>query len=265
MFVFPMAGQSSRFTRAGYTRPKFMLKAGDRTVFDRAIEGFSRYFDQDTFCFIYVDGQADPAFIRARCNAAGLPDAQVFTIALPSPTDGQARTVVDGLRQLGISRDEMLTIFNIDTFYTDFHHPDFGNGATADGYLDVFVAEGTHWSFVEPDPPVETTGIARRVVEKMRISNLCSTGLYHFHSAGQLFDVFDDVAMLPANTLQGGERYIAPLYQRLIDRGSTIRYRVIPQDQVAFCGTPDEYQRYLTEHSLEGDAPDRVSDALPRT
>lgn len=255
MFVFPMAGQSSRFTAAGYEKPKFMLRIGDRTVFDYAIGGFSRYFSSDRFCFIHVRGQADPDFIRARCRAAGLDDDSVLIVPLQAPTDGQARTVVDGLRQIDVSRDEPLTIFNIDTFYTDFSHPELPLDETTEGYLDVFVAEGTHWSFVEPETRDGSGGIARRVVEKVRISDLCSTGLYHFRSAGGLFDAFDVVADLPAERLQGGERYIAPLYQRIIERGGTVRYRIVPREQVAFCGTPDEYRAYLAAHALPGEAP----------
>jgi len=263
MFVFPMAGQSSRFANAGYTKPKFMLKIADGTVFDYAIGGFHRYFQDETFCFIHVDGQADPGFILERCAIAGLPPSQVRIVPLPMPTDGQARTVVDGLRRIGVDGPEPLTIFNIDTFYTDFVHPDFPAGEPASGYLDVFVAEGTHWSFVEPQTHEESTGIARRVVEKVRISNLCSTGLYHFHSASHLFEAFDQVAHFPAAQLQGGERYIAPLYQRLIDSGQTVRYRTIPREQISFCGTPTEYRQFLKDAGVAGEESDITPPSQP--
>ena len=172
MFVFPMAGQSSRFTKAGFTKPKFMLHAGDRTIFEHAIGGFRRYFDSEDFAFIYVEGQADPEFIIDACERQGLMRQRVRTIGLPAPTDGQATTVVEGLRQIGLCRAEPLTIFNIDTFYADFVQPDFVGGSGTDGSLDVFVAEGEHWSFVEPADRNDTEGLARRVAEKVRISVL---------------------------------------------------------------------------------------------
>lgn len=262
MFVFPMAGQSSRFTQAGYSKPKFMLKVGDETVFDRAIGGFRRYFQDEAFCFIFIAGQVDPRLIEERCALAGIPLSRVQTVALPAPTDGQARTVAEGVRQIGVALDEPLTIFNIDTFYIDFVHPHFADRENDDGYLDVFVAEGTHWSFVEPETRDDSTGIVRRVTEKDRISDLCSTGLYHFRSAERFLKVFDEAAHLPAAQLQGGERYIAPLYQRLIDHGGTVHYRIIPAQQVAFCGTPTEYRDFLRENGLEGEEPDNLATRL---
>lgn len=259
MFVFPMGGRSSRFTAAGYTKPKFMLKLGDHTVFQYAIAGFRRYFASEVFCFIYVDGQADPVFIRNQCLQSGLPHERIAIVALPAPTDGQARTVVDGLRLLGTSKDEPLTIFNIDTFYSDFRHPNFPTDAPTDGYLDVFVSDGSHWSFVEPAAEVGDIGVARRVAEKLRISDLCSTGLYNFRSAEKLYDAFDAVAHVPAHALQGGERYIAPLYQSMIDHGCTIRYRIVPREQISFCGTPAEYEQFVSTTGLSGEAPSRIA------
>ena len=40
MIVIPMAGLSQPFTRAGYDRPKYMLEAHGRTLFDQAVLSF---------------------------------------------------------------------------------------------------------------------------------------------------------------------------------------------------------------------------------
>ncbi len=37
MIVMPMAGLSSRFTKAGYTKPKYMPEAFDKPLFDYAL------------------------------------------------------------------------------------------------------------------------------------------------------------------------------------------------------------------------------------
>ncbi|ECR5117115.1 capsular biosynthesis protein, partial [Salmonella enterica] len=34
MIIIPMAGLSSRFFKAGYTKPKYELKAHDKTLFE---------------------------------------------------------------------------------------------------------------------------------------------------------------------------------------------------------------------------------------
>ena len=40
MIVIPMAGLSSRFTKAGYTKPKYMLPLAGKSVFAHSIESF---------------------------------------------------------------------------------------------------------------------------------------------------------------------------------------------------------------------------------
>ena len=42
--IFPMAGLSERFTRAGFTVPKYMLQAHGRSLFRHAVEGFLGHF-----------------------------------------------------------------------------------------------------------------------------------------------------------------------------------------------------------------------------
>ncbi len=82
---------------------------------------------------------------------------------------------------------------------------------------------------------------AAEVAEKVRISDLCSTGLYYFRSAGLFQELYAPIAAKDPSTLQGGERYIAPLYNDALKLGHDIRYALIEADEVLFCGTPDEY------------------------
>ena len=44
MIVIPMAGMSRRFTEAGYTLPKYMLPAHQRSLFAHAVDSFRHYF-----------------------------------------------------------------------------------------------------------------------------------------------------------------------------------------------------------------------------
>ena len=255
MFVFPMAGLSSRFTRAGFRKPKFMLDAGGRTLFEHSIAGFQDYFDTQEFLFVYLDTTVDREFIEKKCNQLGMPRQNILTVALDSPTDGQATTVAEGVIQSSAARSEPLTIFNIDTIYRSFRHPNFPETEAIQGYLDVFEGEGDHWSFVRPDVEDETLGRAAEVVEKRRISNLCSSGLYHFQSAGIFLDEFARIKETPAELLQGRERYIAPLYNDLIERGGTVYYRKIDTQEIQFSGTPEEYLEFTNANGWEAERP----------
>ena len=49
MIIIPMAGKSSRFYKAGYTLPKFMLPLNGKTIFEEAVSSFKKYFKTDFF------------------------------------------------------------------------------------------------------------------------------------------------------------------------------------------------------------------------
>ncbi len=255
MFVFPMAGLSSRFTRAGFRKPKFMLEAGDKTLFEHSIAGFRDYFESQQFLFVHLDATVDRAFIEQKCIRQGIPRQSILTIALDAPTDGQATTVAEGVMRSSAARSEPLTIFNIDTIYSSFRHPDLPETEAIQGYLDVFEGEGDHWSFVRPDIEGRTLGRAVEVVEKMRISSLCSSGLYHFRTTGTFLDEFAKIRDTPKELLQGRERYIAPLYNQMIERGGSVYYRKVDPENIQFSGTPEEYLAFTSANGWEAETP----------
>ncbi len=244
MIVFPMAGLSSRFTKAGYDRPKYKLLAQERTLFDLAVSGFRSEFGKQPFLFICLNVADTPAFVKEQCVLMGLTDFEV--IALDEPTSGQAETVSLGLsKSEKLSPTDPITIFNIDTFRPHFEFPDILLDPTVDGYLEVFQGPGEHWSFVLPSETSDKPFAVEKVTEKVRISDLCSSGLYYFREAKLFTDAYAKIANRPVEELQGGERYVAPLYNDLIADGKDIRYAVIDRSDVIFCGVPDEYQDFL--------------------
>jgi hypothetical protein len=238
--VFPMAGLSERFTRAGFTVPKYMLEAHGRTLFRHAVEGFVESAGDMRFLFIARDVADTPAFIAAECRAMGIRDVDVHVLA--APTRGQAETVALGLAGRA-APDDALIVFNIDTFRPHWRPPTAFELGAVDGYLEVFVGAGKNWSFVAPrDPAAQTVA---RTTEKDPISDLCCTGLYHFGKSGDFVAAYREAEGAGPAAWSAGELYVAPLYNRLIAAGRDIRYEVIRRDQVIFCGTPDEYQSVL--------------------
>jgi dTDP-glucose pyrophosphorylase len=233
MIVITMAGLSSRFTRAGYTLPKYALDLHGRTVFEWAIRSFEHYFDSEHFLFVVRPGLFANAFVTDAARALGI--LRYDIVALEHDTRGQAETAYLALQRY--SNDFPVTIFNIDTIRYDYRKPDFLNAC--DGYLEVFKGDGEHWSFVEPD----ADSLVRRTTEKDRISDLCSDGLYYFKSQLQFRKICEQA--LASNIQVKGEFYIAPLYNQLIHAGGVVKYDVIGMDQIDFCGTPDEYEALL--------------------
>lgn len=237
MIVIPMAGLSSRFFKAGYNKPKYMLEAHGQTLFDHAVKSFESYFETEKFLFIVRDVQGTLEFVKSRIMALGIINYHIC--ALEDETRGQAETVAVGLKY--IDYDGSLTIFNIDTFRPKFSYPNLKD--LGDGYLEVFKGEGDNWSFVELEH--ENSNAVIRTTEKEPISNLCCTGLYHFKSCKDFIAAYNYYCSRPVNDWDKGELYVAPLYNYLISKNKNIMCNVINRDDVIFCGIPDEYIEFI--------------------
>lgn len=238
MIIIPMAGESRRFTEAGYSQPKYRLDLHGRSVFAHAAGGFRGLFGVERVLFI-LRGEAAAAFVVAECAGLGLADPLI--VRLDSATAGQAETVELGLDGAGVGEGEPLTIFNIDTFRPGFSYPTGAWAQTSDGWLEVFRGSGDNWSYVRPDPAAADEPRALETAEKKPISDLCCTGLYQFARAGDFRMALDRERRAPSMP----ELYVAPLYNHLIAAGRRIHYSLIDREAVIFCGAPAEYQALL--------------------
>jgi hypothetical protein len=240
VIVIPMAGNSSRFYKAGYQRPKYELPVGGDTLFALCVNSFAAYFASERFVFVCRQGLDAEDFVRRECGRLGVRNAQCVT--LQGATRGQAETVLLGLQEAGAHPAEAMLIFNIDTVRPGYRFPPACN--YADGYLEVFSGEGEHWSFVRP-----AAAFGNRVAEtteKRRISNLCCSGLYHFARAADYVDLCAGaIADLDNYCARWGELYVAPLYNAMIAGGAAVSYHEVPREQVIFSGTPEEYRDLL--------------------
>jgi hypothetical protein len=243
MFYFPMAGLSSRFRNQGYKKPKYYLDVGDINLFQASLMGFSKYFESDEFCFIYLDKFVDETTIRNWTDEIGLSKSSCITIPLSNPTLGQADTVrlaMQKLRSLDLKNDEVY-IFNIDTIYHNFKKANFDFGP----FLDVTCLPGNHWSFIQPSQ--NEAGRVVRVVEKSRISEYCSVGLYQFQSGFQYLEAHHATY----SNMKDKEQYVAPIYQSIIDCGEIVRFRQFPPENFDFLGTPKEYDEFIKKNQLK--------------
>lgn len=238
MIVIPLAGLSSRFSKAGYQKPKYELELDGKTVFSHSVLSFSRYFDKERFLFIALNRPNIEQFVNAECVSLNIINYEI--ILLEEPTKGQAETVYKGLCRSECQKDEPILIFNIDTFRPDFTYPEFVTDSDVMGYLETFIGSGSNWSNVVPDS-IQPEQVAL-TAEKQNLSEYCCTGLYYWRSAEQYCELFKEYSQKAPGAMQGSEYYIAPMYNMLIEKGGNVRYTVIEGDKVIFCGTPQEYE-----------------------
>ncbi len=236
--IIPMAGLSSRFTKAGYTLPKYMLYVKNKSLFNLAVSSFSLYFETFNFVFVVRDVFDTPRFVKEECDLIGIKHYQVVTLV--QPTKGQAETVLKGIEGAHIADNEAILIFNIDTFRFGYKIPE--HLEEWDGYLETFVGTGDNWSYARTKDGTPESKVVE-TAEKRPISQYCSTGMYYFKNTCDFVLSYETELASPT----AKELYVAPLYNHLINRGKEIHISVIDRNEVLFCGVPQEYEDYLIQ------------------
>jgi dTDP-glucose pyrophosphorylase len=237
MILIPMAGESRRFKVAGYERPKYMLDLHGRPLFDWTVESFRHAMKDELFVFVMRDVAGTVDFVRSRIEALGIARAQC--VVLDHPTAGQAETVAHGLDAVPEHPGEPFVIFNIDTLRPGLDGASW-RAPECDGWLEVFSGDGEAWSFVLP---VAGTDRVERTTEKVRISDLCCTGLYGFASTA----LFREALAAERASPSSRELFVAPIYNHLIAAGRTIKLREIEPADVIFSGIPSEYEALVKD------------------
>ena len=228
-----MAGKSSRFFNAGYTKPKYMLPLGATSVFNEAIKSFKNYFSDDKFLFIIRDEFNSYNYVKAKCKELLIENFEIVTINFD--TRGQAETVSIGLDKSQIkSLSDDIYIFNIDSIRLNFKKPQHKFLKNVEGYLEVFKGAGEHWSFVDP----LNDQLVKKTTEKIRISNLCSNGLYYFKS----IKVFQKYYGLMSKNNEYKELFVAPIYNFILQNKKIVKYMITEKENTLFSGTPEEYE-----------------------
>lgn len=235
--VITMAGLGSRFRKAGFNMPKYMIEAKGKSLFEwsmSSLEGFSADVNQYIFIAMKDDKADAERFIKEKCEKINLQN--FHTIIIDYLTDGQATTAM--LASKYWKKDDALLIYNIDTYVEKFAMN--SSQIHGDGFIPCFTANGNHWSFVQLDK----TGKAIEIKEKQRISDNCTLGAYYFKTCG-LYEKLYSEYFLNTKNLVNGEKYVAPLYNQLIQSGGDVYISNIPAEKVHVLGTPEELQIFL--------------------
>ncbi|MBY0568147.1 MAG: glycosyltransferase family 2 protein [Hyphomonadaceae bacterium] len=234
--IITMAGFGRRFLDAGYTVPKYRIEAHGAPLFFWSIVSLRQFIEAGAhFTFVVRGADEAAAFIRAEAKKLGIVHSAI--IELDAPTDGQATTAILAREHI-VDRGAPMLIYNIDTFtHPDVLNPRDVRGA---GWIPCFDAPGEGWSFAAAD----AEGRVSEVREKVRISNHATIGLYWFDSFARYEDVYARHYADPAN-LEKGERYVAPIYNRLIADGGHVYVHDIPFSAAIPLGTPAEVERFI--------------------
>jgi NDP-sugar pyrophosphorylase family protein len=242
-----MAGKGSRFIKAGYELPKYMIKVKGRTLLEYSLlsiplEIISKIIfiglrEHDTE---YALRSFINSLVEKICKEKQLA-LSIHIILLDEITRGQAETVY--LAKEHIPDDEDLIIYNIDTYFQSKSLKEIllDKRKKADGVIGAFNLTGKDdkWSFASTDEK----GKVLKTTEKVQISQNALTGFYHFAKAKEFFDVAE--YCINNLILTKNEFYIAPMYNNLIKQGKN--YKLNIADVFHPLGTPEDVERFKNE------------------
>ena len=231
--LIPAAGAGSRFKKAGINVAKPLIFAKGQTLLEHTLDCFE--FTGKDHLILAVQHKHQVRKTLEEKLKKHLPKVNIHWFELEKLLPGQLATSVAALESVLQTSDFdeslPLLIHNCDTGFR--WKPEF---ASIKGFasMAVFSAEGTHWSFGEPDPKNPHRAIA--IAEKTRISDLASIGLYGFSST-KIFLKEAKSALHSKDTIQD-EYYIAPMLQKAIIKGMEVSLPRV--DGVKTYGTPEE-------------------------
>lgn len=236
--VMPMAGRGSRFVDVGVRTPKPLIDVLGKPMYAWATDSLPLNV-ATRLIFLCLREHLEETPLAADI-AARYGHLSPVLVPLDAVTQGQACTVLAA--RPWIDSDDQLVIFNADTWYrSQLAATLVALPPTVAGILGVFRAPGERWSFARTD----AAGRVVETAEKRRISELACTGLYHF-ARGRDF-VAHAEQMIADNDRVNGEFYVAPVYNRLIERGLDVRVDLA--EEAWALGTPEDLAHFLQQRA----------------
>lgn len=234
--VIPMAGQGSRFAKAGYEKPKPFIDVDGKPMIVRVLENLA--LSDARYILI-----ARKEHIEKEVELVKQIEKEFNAIFIPIDklTEGTACTVLYARKY--INNDEPLLIANSDQI-VDMNIADFIDDCKdrkLDGSILAFVDhfKDPKWSFAKLDE----NNLVIEVKEKVVISEFATVGIYLYSKGKDFVDASID--MIIENDRVNNEFYTCPTYNYAIKNGLKIGIYNIEFEQMHGIGTPEDLNIYL--------------------
>ena len=237
--VMPMAGEGSRFAKAGWATPKPLIELDGQPLFKHAISSVAAEGIVMKYSFIVRHEHIERYGIDKGIKSF-LPDANVFSVM--KTTRGAVETCL--MAESAIADDDAVIVMDCDL---EFRSKGFieiikdilsqsvneANG----GALVSFKSDQPKYSYAE----VGEDGLVVRTAEKEVISHHALCGAYFF-STGKRFKQIAH-QLLDEPDFKKPEYYVSLLYNYILADGEKVY--LAPMEEYYSYGTPEELQRFL--------------------
>ena len=231
--LIPMAGEGSRFLKAGYTFPKPLINVGGKPMIQKVVENL----DFDCEYIFLVRKKHIEQYGGIIDTLDRITNGNFKYIVVDGLTEGAACTAL--LAEKYIDNDEDLLIANSDQLieYEEENFKTLKNLTKVDAMVFTFNAVHPKWSFVKTN----SRGYVTEVAEKRPISNIATCGIYWYRKGSDFVKYTKQ--MIEKDVRVNKEFYIAPVYNELIEGGKML----IPfyVHKMWGIGTPEDLKHFL--------------------
>ena len=236
--VMPMAGEGSRFAKAGWTTPKPLIELNHIPLFQRAINSVAIDGVKMKYSFIVRQEHIDKQHIDAQIKDI-IPDANVFSVL--KTTRGAVETCL--VAESAIDDEDAIVVMDCDLEFRSKRYNELVSdalmvpAADADGgALVSFESDNPRYSYALTDE----CGRVLRTAEKDPISNHALCGAYFFGSGKDFKRIAHQ--LLDDGTHGKAEFYVSLLYNYLLAEGKIVRLATM--EEYYSYGTPEELLSY---------------------
>jgi len=233
--LIPMAGEGSRFAKAGYTFPKPLIDVRGKPMIQHVIENLDSG-NVSSFIFL-VRKEHLEKYQSIELLLNRLTRSRSCIVIVDKLTEGAACTAL--LARYLVNDPDPLLIANSDQI-VDYSKENFRllqSHTKADGIVFSFKSTHPKWSFSKLNHNDEVTVVA----EKNPISDNATCGIYWYKHGKDFVRCADQ--MIRKNIRVNNEFYIAPVYNELILNGGLVLPFFV--NKMHGLGTPEDLEEYL--------------------
>jgi dTDP-glucose pyrophosphorylase len=231
--VIPMAGNGSRFARAGYPDPKPLIPVHGKPMISWVVDNLA--VPGARFVFVIRADYPESCKDHLRLLAPGC-----SILVVDKVTEGAACTVL--LAKDLINNDAPLIIANSDQFI-EFDAAEFVRSfleSGADGKISTFDGEqNPKWSYA-----AVKDGFVYEVREKDPFSNHATTGVYAWRHGSDFVRFAEQ--MIAKNIRVNNEFYTVPVYNEAISAG--LKITISDCTKMWGLGVPEDLEYFLCEY-----------------
>jgi HAD superfamily hydrolase (TIGR01509 family) len=234
--VIPMAGNGSRFTKAGYVDPKPLIPVRGKPMISWVVDNLA--VPGARFVFVIRADYPETCKDHLRSIAPGC-----SILVVDKVTEGAACTVL--LAKDLINNDTPLLIANSDQFIEfdaqEFVSPFLKSGA--DGKISTFNGDrNPKWSYA-----AVKDGFVTEVREKDPFSDHATTGVYMWRRGADFVRFAEQ--MIAKNIRVNNEFYTVPVYNEAIAAG--LKITVSDCTRMWGLGVPEDLEYFLQRYDLK--------------